>query len=692
VTKAAVVTGYGIGVFEQHAALLRASAIAPDVARERGYASVDTKTRLAQAGFAKSQQQVPGLLIPVHGVDGTVGTYEYRPDAPRVTDAGRTLKYEKPFGSVNRLDVHPRVRARLGDPSVTLWITEGARKVDAAVTAGLCCVGIAGVWGWRGTNGAGGKVALADWESVALNGRGVVCAFDSDVMTKPEVHKALDSLGRFLTARGARVRFCILPGTDGKCGLDDFLVEHGVDELIVVDELPNPNGQHVQDELGPVRAPAQPCALDDVVAEYRRWLHLPDDGQVLFALAVVAANLAPGDPVWGLVVGASGSGKTETIAPAGALEYVHATSSVTGEAALLSATGRRDRERHASGGLLRQIGDFGILLIRDFSGVLSMHRDARAQVVAALREVFDGQWTRPVGTGGGQTLEWHGKCGFLGAVTPSIDRHHAVMGALGERFVLYRIETEPAVQARRRLANRGHEREMREKLGDAICGLFAGIDANCAPRPFTDAEVAWLVALAVFVVRARTPVERDGYNHDVLVMPSQEAPGRLVGSVGQLLTGLETIGAKLGRAYEIVTKTAWDCVPDIRRRILRHLHETGETLRTAQLVTATGIPKNTIERALEDLALIGLVAESRSGDHEKAAKTWTLTDDTVDTWPAPSPETSDNEYRTDADNTTPTGSLNDSLLSDDDISGEVTTTPPAMSPTPLWHSTAERSA
>jgi hypothetical protein len=48
------------------------------------------------------------------------------------------------------------------------------------------------------------------------------------------------------------------------------------------------------------------------------------------------------------------------------------------------------------------------------------------------------------------------------AVTPTIDRHYGVMGTLGERFVLYRLVVEdPKAQAKRRLANRGREGEMR---------------------------------------------------------------------------------------------------------------------------------------------------------------------------------------------------------------------------------------
>lgn len=92
-----------------------------------------------------------------------------------------------------------------------------------------------GVWNWRGTNGHGGKVALPDWESIALNGRVIFIAFDSDVMIKPSVSRALERLKGFLERRGALVRVVHLAaGPDGEeVGLDDFLAAgHSVGDLL----------------------------------------------------------------------------------------------------------------------------------------------------------------------------------------------------------------------------------------------------------------------------------------------------------------------------------------------------------------------------------------------------------------------------------------------------------------------------
>lgn len=194
-----------------HRQLLRNSSISDGVISSRRYRTVTTTSELRALGFADYQCNVPGLLIPVSDAFGQNGHYQYRPDQPRTNKAGKPIKYETPVGSRLVLDVPPSVRPQLADPAIPLWITEGARKVDAAISYGLCCIGVPGVWGWRGTNALGGKMALPDWEAIALNGRDVVVAFDSDVMTKASVRSALERLAAFLRAQKANVRFAILP-------------------------------------------------------------------------------------------------------------------------------------------------------------------------------------------------------------------------------------------------------------------------------------------------------------------------------------------------------------------------------------------------------------------------------------------------------------------------------------------------
>jgi hypothetical protein len=186
-----------------HRQCINESGITPEVALARGYRSVTTRAELARLGFSAAQQIAPTLLLPVWGVTGEIVTYQHRPDQPRIK-GGKPLKYETPAGSRMALDVPPAARRLLGDPSRPLFVTEGVKKADAAVSAGLCCIAVLGVWNWRGTNDDGGLTALADWEFVALKGRDVFLVFDSDVMTKPAVYAALRRLKAFLERRGAR--------------------------------------------------------------------------------------------------------------------------------------------------------------------------------------------------------------------------------------------------------------------------------------------------------------------------------------------------------------------------------------------------------------------------------------------------------------------------------------------------------
>lgn len=268
-------TGYGAAIFAQHAALLEASAIDPEVARERGYVTADTKKQLERYGFAGYQQIVPGLIVPVHDVTGAVATYQLRADNPRVTRAGKSVKYETRAKSSMVIDVPPRIRVQLGDPAVPLWITEGARKADAAVSVGLCCIALLGVWNWRGSNAVGGTLALADWDSIALKSRRVYVAFDSDVMTKRDVQAALIRFGRFLASRGADLRFVYLPQDgDAKTGLDDYLAAGGSIDDLVTTATPELRPQPTPAEQAHTRTP-EPDQPEDVCAQDGVCAHTP---------------------------------------------------------------------------------------------------------------------------------------------------------------------------------------------------------------------------------------------------------------------------------------------------------------------------------------------------------------------------------------------------------------------------------
>jgi hypothetical protein len=218
-------------------------------------------------------------------------------------------------------------------------------------------------------------------------------------------------------------------------------------------------------------APTTPSTLAQTIDVFRRWLYLDDATPVYTVAATLVANRATGDPVWLLLVCAPSTGKTEIVSAAMRLPWVIPAAKVT-EASLLSGTSRRERTPGATGGLLRQVGAFGVLLCKDFTSVLAQNKDARAEAMAALREVYDGEWHRPVGTDGGHVLSWKGKCGLIGGVTPALDHFGQVISALGDRFVLLRMPDASVEDFGAAALRHGdQEQRMRHELREALGGL-----------------------------------------------------------------------------------------------------------------------------------------------------------------------------------------------------------------------------
>ena len=623
--------GYGLHIFPQHAALLEASAISPEVSRQRGYTSADTKAQLGRYGFESYQQRVPGLLIPLHRADGSVWGYQLRADDPRKTKAGTVIKYDTPKDQRNGIDIPPGIRETIGDPSVPLLVTEGTRKADSAVSHGLACVALIGVWGWRGTNAHGGKLAVADWHDIALNGRRVVLAFDSDVTTKAAVRRALDELAAYLATRGATAEYLHLPGPgDGKTGLDDHLAAEGA---AGVWQLVRPHPPAAREKEPAVVVPAQgsaisgtppaPCSLADAEKEYSRWLHDDDLVPTRAVLAAFAANMRlDGDPVRVMLVGGSGAGKTERIMPVTAMPNVVMSSTITGEAALLSATPKKDRADNATGGLLRQLGKHGMLVLKDFTSVLSMSRDARAAVLAALREVYDGRWDRNYGSDGGQTLTWQGKCGLLAGCTTAIDSAHSVLAAMGTRFVFVRLpRPDLAKISESALEHMGKEQQMRTGLAEVTAGLLANLPGQ--PHPLGAEVTSALVGLACLASQARSPVQRDWKGEIELVLDA-EAPTRMIKQLGQLWRACGMLGLSQADSWDVVRRAGIDSVPKLRGSIIRHLAASDHPPSTTDIAGAVDHPTRSALRALEDLAAHGVV--TRVTADKGHAYTWRLSD------------------------------------------------------------------
>jgi hypothetical protein len=359
-----------------------------------------------------------------------------------------------------------------------------------------------------------------------------------------------------------------------------------------------------------VKPPDSGYSIDDALKVFEKWLILKDPTPFYAVVGTVAANLLPGIPVWLGLVAPPSSAKTELLDSIMGLPFVRSSGTIT-TASLLSGIPKKQQATNAKGGLLKEIGSFGILLLKDFGSILSMRPDAKTEVFAALREVFDGAWTRHLGTEGGKTYTWKGKLGLIFGVTGAIDVHYSADDVLGNRYLLCRLQPSKG-QFRYALKHAGPVAEtMRKQLASAIVQLFAV--PRREPRALTEEEIDQLDSIISLAVRLRGAVTRDRIKRELEYVHGAEGTARIGQCLERLLAGLDSLGVDRTIAFDVAKSIALDSVPPLRRRAYELLLEQPTALKTPEIADALDLPTNTVRRALEDLAAYRLARRIKGG-------------------------------------------------------------------------------
>jgi hypothetical protein len=367
-----------------------------------------------------------------------------------------------------------------------------------------------------------------------------------------------------------------------------------------------------------------PHTLDDVHIVFRKWFGKGYDIDTIDAvLSAAAADKLAGDPLWLLIISGPGNAKTETVQSLSGAGAV-AVSTISSEGALLSGSPRNQQSKNATGGLLRKIGDHGLLVLKDVTSILSADRNVRAGVLAALREIYDGKWTRTVGVDGGRILTWSGRLTVVGACTTAWDSAHGVISIMGDRFVLIRSDSRTGREeaGRQAIRNTGQEQTMRAELAAAVGGLVSRIDTT-APYGLEDSEVGQLIKAANIVTHARTAVERD-YKGDILDAHSPEMPTRFIKQLTQLVRGGLALGMRRAAVLRLALRCARDSFPPLRSEILLDLAR-NPVSRPADVSKRIIKPYRTVRRELEALHTLGLLCcdeEQTTTDDGKTHTIW----------------------------------------------------------------------
>ena len=349
--------------------------------------------------------------------------------------------------------------------------------------------------------------------------------------------------------------------------------------------------------------------LEEKVSET---LLMADKGVIRALVASVIANRMDLDPVWLLLVTGSSGGKTELINSLLDLKFMHPISDLTTNT---FASGMNKPGKETS--LLFRM-DNGIMAFKDFTSILSKNKDERKAIMGQLREIYEGQYNKKVGTG--DDIDWTGKLGAIAGCTESIYQYMSEMSAMGDRFVMYNIlQPERLAASEKAFLNSFDIKERRTGLRKAFAEYISMViefihENEMARLELGDKIRKDVLSVADFATLARSAVIESFKSGLPEFVPSPEMPMRMASQLYSLAAALTAMKCAEGQKdvtlkkedLSILYKIAFDSIPRTRRDVLIPLAKYKGGITTAGIAIHLNLPSQSIKRFLAQLNALGI--------------------------------------------------------------------------------------
>jgi hypothetical protein len=369
--------------------------------------------------------------------------------------------------------------------------------------------------------------------------------------------------------------------------------------------------------------------LADLKQVINKWLYIENDSVIDVIAATYIANRFEADPIWMIIIGPPSNSKTELLRAFDGHKNAYFISNLTPSTLVSGIMAKKGK---AEPSLLPKLND-KVVILKDFTTILSMRSENQQEILAQLREAYDGQYSKMFGNG--KIINWKGRFGLMAACTPVYDSHYGVIGSMGERFLLYRTENKDGLkmglQAQKIV---GREIEMRTEIKDAVHRFINQFDKINVVHLQNHKDVKDMILfLALFVSYGRCPVERDFRDRCVKYQPMPEGTARIVKQFEQIGIGLALAYGKntIDReVYDTIKKIGRDLIPAQRLILIEHLwiarawEHLLEWRKTKEIADDVNMPATTVKMILEDLMVVGILNRMVDDEDGRTPYKWQL--------------------------------------------------------------------
>lgn len=355
--------------------------------------------------------------------------------------------------------------------------------------------------------------------------------------------------------------------------------------------------------------------LAQIHGEVRNWLWVPNYWLLDALCATVLANRMKGPPVWLLIIGPSGGGKSTLMDAICGVKNSYSIGDITSQTFV---SGWSSSRRSAEGSFLSRISDFKdddevftctnpkFVIMKDLGSLLDRRQDIRGEIMAQMRHIHDGHYEKAFGTG--LYFKWKGKMVILAGCTDAWDKYHKANRVLGERFLLWREEK----HFYREISGRSFELSSQEEAMDKhlaeAMALLDDIPIDVTPDFRKSYE--YLTFLCHWLTVLKRVAHRD-YTGKLEGIDGPDRTGRFAGAFAMLTKALMILHSQNDPLQpEIMiplARIAASHVPPARLKALAGIPEEG--IKHTELAKRTKMHVSKQYRALQELCTIGILGK-----------------------------------------------------------------------------------